>query len=51
VKSQRLIADCEGLMKLAEVPLSLRGIFVVTNLTEILEIYDKERQAINSFGA
>jgi anti-anti-sigma factor len=51
VKSQRLIADHEGVMKLAEVPLNLRGLFVVTNLIEILEIFDKERQAINSFGA
>ncbi|MCI0525150.1 MAG: STAS domain-containing protein [Acidobacteria bacterium] len=51
VKSQRMVADCEGVMKLAEVPLNLRGLFVVTNLTEILEIFDKEQQAINSFGA
>jgi anti-anti-sigma factor len=51
VRSQRLISDSEGVMKLAEVPLTLRGLFVVTNLIEILEIFDKERQAINSFGA
>ncbi len=51
VKSQRMIADCEGLIKLAEVPLSLRGLFIVTNLVEILEIFDKEQQAVNSFGA
>jgi anti-sigma B factor antagonist len=51
VKSQKLVADCEGVMKLAEVPLNLRGLFVVTNLTEVLEIFDKEQQAINSFGA
>src|SRR5262247_1810556 len=51
VKSQRMIADCEGVIKLAEVPLSLRGLFIVTNLVEILEIFDKEQQAINSFGA
>lgn len=51
VKSQKLIADCEGSLKLAEVPLNLRGLFVVTNLIEILEIFDKEQQAINSFGA
>jgi anti-anti-sigma factor len=51
VKSQRMIADCEGVIKLAEVPLNLRGLFIVTNLTQILEIFDKEQQAINSFGA
>ncbi len=51
VKSHKLVADCEGVIKLAEVPLNLRGLFVVTNLTEILEIFDKEQQAINSFGA
>ncbi len=51
VKSHKLVADCEGVMKLAEVPLSLRGLFIVTNLVEVLEIYDREQQAINSFGA
>lgn len=51
VKSQRMIADCEGVIKLAEVPLNLRGLFIVTNLTQILEIFDREQQAINSFGA
>ena len=51
VKSQKMVADCEGVLKLAEVPLNLRGLFVVTNLTQILEIFDKEQQAINSFGA
>jgi hypothetical protein len=38
-------------LKLAEVPLNLRGLFIVTNLTQILEIFDREQQAINSFGA
>jgi anti-anti-sigma factor len=51
VKSQKMVADCEGVMKLAEVPLNLRGLFIVTNLTQILEIFDREQQAINSFGA
>lgn len=51
VKSHRLVTDCEGVIKLAEVPLNLRGLFTVTNLTEILEIFDREQQAINSFGA
>lgn len=51
VKSQKMVADCEGVMKLVEVPLNLRGLFVVTNLTEVMEIFDKEQQAINSFGA
>src|SRR5215467_14882292 len=47
VKSQRMVADCEGVMKLAEVSLSLRGLFIVTNLVRILEILDREQQAIN----
>lgn len=51
VKSQKMIADCEGVMKLAEVPLNLRGLFIVTNLAQVVEIFDKEQQAINSFGA
>ncbi|MCG3160277.1 MAG: hypothetical protein JMDDDDMK_01346 [Acidobacteria bacterium] len=51
VKSQRMVADCEGILKLAEVPPNLRGLLAVTNLTEMLEIFDKEQQAINSFGA
>jgi len=51
VKSQKMVADCEGVIKLAEVPLNLRGLFIVTNLTQMLEIFDKEQQAINSFGA
>jgi anti-sigma B factor antagonist len=51
VKAHKLVADCEGVMKLAEAALPLRGLFVVTNLTEIIEIFDKEQQAINSFGA
>jgi hypothetical protein len=46
-----MVADCEGVMKLAEVPLTLRGLFMVTNLAQVLEIFDKEQQAINSFGA
>jgi len=51
VKAQKMVTDCEGVLKLAEVPLSLRGLFVVTNLVELLEIFDREQQAINSFGA
>lgn len=51
VKLQKMVADCEGVIKLAEVPLNLRGLFIVTNLTQMLEIFDREQQAINSFGA
>ncbi len=51
VKSQKLIADCEGSMKLARVPPSLRSLFTVTNLEQLLEMYDNEQGAINSFGA
>jgi len=51
VKLQKMVVDCEGVIKLAEVPLTLRGLFIVINLTQMLEIFDKEQQAINSFGA
>ena len=51
IKSHKLVADSEGLLKLACVPLRLRGLIVVTNLTEIVEIFDSEQAAINSFGA
>src|SRR5262245_65900176 len=36
VKSQKMMADCEGVMKMAEVRLNLRGLFIVTNRTQIL---------------
>jgi anti-anti-sigma factor len=51
IKSHKLVADFEGVLKLACVPLRLRGLIVVTNLTEVLEIFDSEQAAINSFGA
>jgi anti-anti-sigma factor len=51
VKSHKLVTDCEGLMKLAKVPPQLRSLFTVTNLEQLLEIYDSEQAAINSFGA
>ena len=50
VKVYALIEAKQGLLKLAEVPLRLRGLVVATNLAEVLEIYDTEREAINSFG-
>jgi anti-anti-sigma factor len=51
IKSHKLVADFEGLLKLASVPLRLRGLIVVTNLTEVVEIFESEQAAINSFGA
>jgi anti-anti-sigma factor len=51
VKAYRLVTDCEGVLKLADVPLRLRGLVIVSNLAEVLEICDNERQAINSFGS
>ena len=51
VKSHVAVARKEGVLKLANVPLQLRGLLVVTKLTEVLEIFDSEQAAINSFGA
>ena len=50
VKAYTLIAAQQGVLKLAEIPLRLRGLIVAANLIEVLEIYDTEREAINSFG-
>ncbi len=50
VKVYSLIAAERGLLKLTEVPLRLRGLIVAANLIEVLEIYETEREAINSFG-
>ncbi len=51
IKSQKLVSDSEGVLKLACVPLRLRGLMIATNLVEILEIFESEQAAINSFGA
>lgn|SRR5262245_25684987 len=51
VKSQKLISDCEGILKLAKVPPPLRSIFSVTNFEQLIEIFESEQAAINSFGA
>jgi anti-sigma B factor antagonist len=50
VKVYSLIEAQQGVLKLCEVPLRLRGLIIVANLTEVLEIYDTERDAIHSFG-
>jgi anti-sigma B factor antagonist len=50
VKVYSLVAAERGLLKLTEVPLRLRGLIVAANLTEVIEIYDTEREALNSFG-
>jgi anti-sigma B factor antagonist len=51
VKSHKLIADCEGILTLAKVPPVLRSLISVTNLDEMIGIFDSEQAAINSFGA
>jgi anti-sigma B factor antagonist len=51
VKSHKLIADCEGVLKLAKAPPAIRSIFAVTNLEQLMEVFDSEQSAINSFGA
>ena len=50
VRSHKLITDCEGAIKLAQVPPMLRSLLTVTNLEQIVEIFDSEQMAINSFG-
>ncbi len=50
VKAYTLTEKARGVLKLAEVPLRLRGLIVATHLAEVIEIYDTEREAINSFG-
>ena len=50
VKAYTLTETARGVLKLAEVPLRLRGLVIAANLTEVIEIYDTEREAINSFG-
>jgi anti-anti-sigma factor len=51
VKTQKLVSGCEGVLKLAKVPPMLRSLFSVTNLEQIVEIFESEQAAINSFGA
>jgi len=50
VKSHVMVTREEGVLKLANVPLRLRGLLVVTKLAEAIEIFDDERTAIRSFG-
>jgi len=51
VKAHKLVSDCEGMLKLAKVPPVLRSLLSVTNLEQIVEIFESEQAAINSFGA
>ena len=51
VKAYKLVTDCDGVLKLADIPLRLRGLVIVSNLVEVMEICDTEQQAINSFGS
>ena len=50
VKVYSLVTAQQGALKLAEVPLRLRGLLIAANLVEVIEIYETERDAINSFG-
>jgi anti-sigma B factor antagonist len=40
-----------GMLKLAAVPQKVRAILTVTNLTEVLDLYDDESLAVESFRA
>jgi anti-anti-sigma factor len=51
IKSHKLVDDSDGVLKLACVPLRLRGLMIATNLVQVVEIFDSEQAAINSFGA
>ena len=51
VKTYRLVNDKEGVVKLASVPLTLRGTISAVRLSGVLEVYDSERAAVNSFGS
>lgn len=51
IKSYVSVTRKEGVLKLASVPLKLRGIISVAKLPEVLEIFDNDQAAINSFGA
>jgi anti-sigma B factor antagonist len=51
VKAYRLVSDKEGVVKLASVPLPLRGTISAVKLSGVLEVYDSERAAVNSFGS
>jgi len=50
VKTYRLVNEKEGVVKLASVPLPLRGTISAVKLAGVLEVYDSERAAVNSFG-
>lgn len=51
VRAQRLVSDADGVLKLARVPAFVRSLLHVTNLTELVELFDTEQAAIHSFGA
>ncbi|HZN11231.1 MAG TPA: STAS domain-containing protein [Blastocatellia bacterium] len=51
VKSYHLVTDRKGVLKLANVPLPLRGVISVAKLTDVMDVFDSERAAINSFGS
>ncbi len=50
VKAYDLVSRRQGQLKLSNLPLSLRGVFNVAGLTKVIEVFDDEQAAINSFG-
>lgn len=50
VKAQKIVRDQDGVLKLADVPLRLRSVILMANLATVLEMFQTERAAINSFG-
>jgi anti-anti-sigma factor len=50
IKSSTLVTKNEGLLKVSNVPLRLRGLMIASNLVQVLEFFDSEQEAINSFG-
>jgi anti-anti-sigma factor len=50
IKTHGEISKREGVLKLSDVPLRLRGLMITSNLVQILEILDTEQEAIISFG-
>lgn len=50
VKAHKTVRDQEGVLKLADVPLRLRSVILVARLADVLEMFQTEQAAINSFG-
>ena len=50
IKAQKTVQDKDGVIKLAQVPLRVRSVITVANLDQVLEMFQTEQAAINSFG-